>query len=280
MRLETIYTNIQKHAATAVIVPSAKRGIPRRELFLSAPRLQALLEGHNLEPSLERSLVSLMTSEESAVWFNQLNVAGGVGGGNGFNRVAVDLGRFTLRGQKIGVSFKELKSWASKDTPRTAVEQVFSYFSWFSALQQLSVAPYEQELWKLDWIQLYLIAPENYFLWHGGVASVCDILRQAEAELAVLRSTHSELERVSFAAMPIVLSRRIGVRTFISCFDQERLKQLIGAESTAASALDVLRPESLPVLREWLHHALVQAGVVKLTINAVNIYKRGKLCPE
>jgi len=101
VRLDAIYRQIQQELAGVVVVPSSMRGIPRRELTLSAQRLRALLAGRNLEGTLERTLTSLKASDESSVWFNQLNVAGGVGGGNGFNRAAVDLGRFSGRGGKM-----------------------------------------------------------------------------------------------------------------------------------------------------------------------------------
>jgi hypothetical protein len=260
MRLDAIYRQIQREADGAMVVPSSMRGIPRRELALSPERLRALLAGRDLEVTLERTLVSLKARDGSAVWFNQLNVSGGVGGGNGFNRAAVDLGRFSVRNGKISVASKELKSWKSKDTPREAVEELFVYCGWLLALRQRGVSPYKQDVWKVDGIQLHLIAPEKYFLWHGGMTAVCGVLRQAEAELAALRATHPELSGVSLSPAPIVLPGRLHEGSFVRCFDADAVNRLIAAGRSAVSASEVLCPEAIPTLGEWLQDALVQAG--------------------
>jgi hypothetical protein len=261
MRLDETHQQIQEQAASAVIVPSTMRGIPRRRLALSPRRLRALLAGRDLEVSLERTLISLKAADKSMVWFNQFNVAGGVGGGNGFNRAAVDLGRFSVLGGKLRVEPKELKAWTSNDSPREAVEELFAYCCWLLALHRRGVSPYEHEVWKkLDGIRLHLIAPEPYFTRHRGVATACSVLRQAEAELAALRSVHPELSGVTLAPVPIVLPGRLGPVAFVRCFDPDAANRLVAAGKSAASALEVLHPEAVPTLGEWFHEALVQAG--------------------
>ncbi len=255
MALDAIYRKIQQEAAGAVVVASSMRGIRRRELALSSQRLRALLTGRNLEVTLERTLAALKSR-----WFNQLNAAGGVGGGNGFNRAAVDLGRFYVGAGLRCVALKELKSWTATDTPREAVEEVFAYCAWLLALRRRGVSPYERDAWALDRVQLHVIAPEEYFRSHGGVATACEVLRHAEVELAALRVTRPELSGVAVAPAPIVLARRFGEDDFVRCFDTDAVNCLLRSGRSAASALEVLRPEAIPALGEWLHDALAQAG--------------------
>lgn len=260
MQLATIHQQVQQAGASAVVVRSTRRGIPRRELTLSPRRLRALLAGRDLEVTLERTLVSLKAGDESAVWFNQMNIAGGLGGGNGFNRAAVDLGRFCVWDGKLWVAFKELKSWTAKDTPREAVEELFAYCCWLLALRGRGVSPYNHQAWAIDGIRLHLMAPEKYFVRHGGAAAASSVLRQAEAELAALRTTHPELSGVSLAPAPIVLPGRLGEGAFVRCFDPNAINRLLAAGRAAASAAEVLRPEAIPAIGEWLRDALVQAG--------------------
>jgi hypothetical protein len=260
MRLDAIYQQIQREANGVIVVPSTMRGIPRRELTLSPQRLRALLAGRHLEVTLERTLVSLKAGDESEIWFNQLNIAGGVGGGNAFNRAAVDLGRFSVRDGKLWMAFKELKSWTAKDTPREAVEELFAYCCWLLALRGRGVSPYNDAIWTLDGIQLHLMAPERYFVSHAGVTAACRVLRQAEAELAALRPTHPELSGVSLAPAPIVLPGRLGEEGFVRCFNPDAINRLLTTGMAAASASEVLRLEAIPALGEWLRDALVQAS--------------------
>jgi hypothetical protein len=75
------------------VVSSGGRGQFRREISLSPRRLAALLAERNLEVTLEHTLIALKGDELGVKWFNQLNVAAGVGRGSRLNRAAVDLAR-------------------------------------------------------------------------------------------------------------------------------------------------------------------------------------------
>jgi hypothetical protein len=262
MRLDEMYRHILQEADGADVVPTERRGRRRRELTLSCERLRALQDGERLEETLERTLMSLIAGEALPwEWFNQLNIAAGVGGGTRLNRAAVDLARFSMRGGVSWAGFKELKSWTSNVPLRDAIEQLFRYCGWFLALQRRGIRPYDREGWRFGGIQLHLLAPEIYFRNYGGIPIVRDALRRAEGELAVLRDTHPELRGVSLAQTPIVLPGRLGADEFIRCFDPDAVRRLLAAGRGAASALDVLRPDAVPELRRWLEDALVEAGV-------------------
>jgi hypothetical protein len=262
MRLGNIFRTIQAPVTTGVIVPSTMRGVLRQELRLSPPRLVALLAHRDLEVTLERTLVALANRNEQEAWFNQLNVAGGVGGGNAFNRVAVDLGQVTLADRALRLHFKELKAWNASDPPRAAIEEVFSYGALFSVLRHAGIAPYDEQPWPdVLSTRLHLIAPAEYFVRHGGVGAARQTLLDAEAELAALREVYPELAGVSFGLSPIVLPNRVRADYFVRCFDSSAVDALLQDGAKAASALDVLRPDKVEELTAWLRDGLLTANL-------------------
>jgi len=245
----------------AEIAPSTRRGLLRREIRLSARRLEALLTGRNMEVTLERTIVALRMNAEGESWANQLNVGAGIGGGTALNRVAVDVARLTGAGKQLRLSLNELKAWRSNEPPRAAVEELFAYGPWLALLRPRAVVPYNRQPWpQVDHVDMHLMAPAAYFARHGGVAATSSVLRSAETELEALRSRHAELRAVSFAPGPIVLRAGIGAAEFLNCFNSSAIRALVRTGSAAASPLDVLRTDKASELRAWVHDWLARVG--------------------
>lgn len=262
MSLKSIFQAASSVVGTAAVVSSAGRGLIRRETSLSPQRLAALRSGRNLEVTLERTLIALKTSGAGEVWFNQLNVAGGVGGGSGFNRAAVDLGRICRHQNLLRMQLNELKGWTANDGPAAAVEELFEYAAWLALLRARGQLPYSTGHWpKIVKIELQLIAPAEYFERHGGVLLAQSTLERAESELNELRAEHAALTHISFTPMPIVLPARIGAPQFVRCFDGSGIEERVSHRSTAPSALDVLQPGKADELRKWLDDALSDANL-------------------
>lgn len=261
MRLEAIYESVKSQATVAVIAPSAKRGILRQVVRLTPRRLDALLAERYLELTLERTIVALRITTDSDFWANQFNPAAGIGGGTSLNRVAVDLARLNRADDQVQLSLNELKAWRSNEPPRSAAEELFAYGSWLALLRQRAVEPYDRQPWtEVDGVEMHLIAPADYFARHGGIAAASSVLRSAETELAALRSRHAELRTLSVAPAPIVLGAAIGAGEFVACFDREAMNESSSTGAGAASPVEVLRADSVPVLRAWLRQAWVEAG--------------------
>ena len=69
-----------------------------RKTELSPKLLIAFDRSTDVEEVLQRTLVEVMHDPPNDCWFNEFNVAAGWGGGGcGYNRHAIDLGRAGLR---------------------------------------------------------------------------------------------------------------------------------------------------------------------------------------
>jgi hypothetical protein len=246
------------------LIPSRGRGRRRQELRLRPGRLAVLLRGHKVEEVLQRTIVALMGTRTWEVWFNELNIAGGLGGGVAFNRVAVDLGRVT-RGDpadKRCLDLFELKDWEGADPPAAAANQLLEYGCLFWALVRRRVSPYQNLREKLQAVRLAVMAPAAYYQRFGCVAeAAAGLFARVHEGLEQVKAGCPELAPLSFMPIPVVLPRTFGKGAFLDCFDRQRASELIGRGQTVNSPLEVLRPDRIPLLRSWVEQALRDAGL-------------------
>ena len=253
-------------------------GMPRRALNLSVELLKAMLQGRFVEEVLQRTLVSVMPGiGNNPIWFNEFNVAGGLGDGSDYNRVAVDLGRVTAQGDRSNPSLSldlfELKEWANNnDTPGKAARQVF----WYASLYLSIVLQVRGSLDKLKAVRLAAMAPDAYFMLHGYAPPKClgtrvltslHVLGQLRVRnqffdgfheaLENLKREYRELRRVTFQAPAVVLPPSLDRQAFLDCFNRRRMiRDYIDKGQSAPDPREVLAHGSEQRLRQWLSEAL------------------------
>jgi hypothetical protein len=262
--LTKVSTAAREAVAAGTIVPSDSRGVFRRVLALSAPRLEALRRGQDLEVTTQRTIVALaatgpIDSEDLLGDFtNELQVGAGVyvptirfGVGDSGNR-RVDLARLLWEKQVV-LRLTEMKRSRASDSPRNALEQAFEGYAWIRELRQLGVTPYDLDLWpEVDHIQLEIMGPANWFARHGGVSSAIRMLSAAQGEIAQLTG----LRDVGVRQRPIVLDGCLwNAECLLRNFDSQLLEAAI-RKGGASDALEVLCPARLDGLRSSLYAAL------------------------
>jgi hypothetical protein len=272
MNLKRIFETVSNVARSAVaagtVVPSESRGVFRRKPELSARRLDALRRGHDLEVTTQRMIVALAASgpkDDSDLlggFANELQVGAGVYiptgqfalSDNGNRRI--DLARL-LRRERLVLPLTEMKGSRANDSPRAALEQVFENYCWIRGLRQLSVTPFDSEVWReVNLIQIQIMAPADWFARHGGVPATIRVLSAAKEEI----QDCAELCDVKVCKRPIVLDVHLwSANRLLENFDTHLLEVAI-QRGGARDALEVLRQDKLAELQSSLNAALQQAA--------------------
>jgi hypothetical protein len=292
-RLREIWDRIRNQFDAQIVVASNGRGAIRREPRLSVERMQALLQGRDIEVTLERTIIAVLKDGDTHAWGNQFNVAGGVGGGNAYNRTAVDLVRLGGDLQNLVVlDLIELKEWNSPDEVPAVAEQIYTYFCMFWALALRQVEPYRGWAELLEQVRLWVMAPKSFFeptprrlptttgselLKRLGESKGLPPLQstlppaqdtpggrfaQLHDNLEALKQDRPELAKVAFQQNEIVLGSAFSRNQFLACFDRDRLEGLVRSWAPAGSPPEVVFEGQRDALARWVNEALARAGLI------------------
>jgi hypothetical protein len=166
------------------------------------------------EDILEKTIVNLMDGRNSIHWTNQFNIGSGVCGGT---RIAFDLAWRTKQWNRLCLI--ELKEWKQKEPLNRAIIQVFVYFCILSALAHLGQAL--QDSWCVKWIDLWVMAPKEYFDKYG-FGDVGE--NRARAAISDFARAQSQLSGYT-VELSFVKLTGLTAEEFGSCYDKTKLKE-------------------------------------------------------
>ena len=238
------------------IVASGGRGDFRfpdtkdRKTELSVELLAAFLQGHRIETVLQRTIVEIMHERPHACWFNEFNVAAGcAGGGNAYNRHAVDLGRVSPVDpmlKRYDLDLFELKQWRNDlENPEFAARELFTVFAAYWHLVLRGEDPYVDARNQVNCVRLAVMAPASYFRSHGAAldrlaAPLNRLLLLFHQSLNRLKQLYGELCPVEFHPHAVVLSDELAEEDFRDFFDQERIHEHIREDRPCDCPTNVL----------------------------------------
>lgn len=154
--------HIEKTIRGCKPVRSRKIAQKRHATTFSRKRSKANALGKNREVTLERVIVSAMHGYQDEEWYNQFNVASGIGGPNSDRKTSIDIIRFDPKNK--GWTFIELKDWKAKDSPLRVLYEIILYGILFSQIRRYSVElRLHNEVQEIKNVRLAAMAPHT---WH------------------------------------------------------------------------------------------------------------------
>lgn len=155
--------------------PSEKRGGLRKETELSENRKAAILQGNQLEVSLERAIVA--SADDEDLFFNHLSLVSGIHNSSSLcKQVAVDL----VVKRPGSLLLIELKAWDNKsDSPVDALLEISAYFLVYQKMLEFDSVSHGGKFEKAEKYNLILMAPKEYFQYWGDDEYVLPLVYKA-----------------------------------------------------------------------------------------------------
>ncbi len=238
-----------------------RRGVRRPALEISPARARALLNGRNLEVTLERLACCVLNDNHAGEeWFNQFNP--GAGGCLG-KREAADLIRVLRVDGGITIDIVELKEWRRCKSFFVVIDEILRYGLCLALLtgsepRNERFEPYrDEQRWpEVVSITLHVAAPAQYFMPNPQVCNeyrrALDYLRRSLRGDETLSSLTVNIE---VNTEPIQFSQEISREDFLGALDHEALQSAFEHGRTIQNPLEVLRPDNRDMIGEWIRGA-------------------------
>jgi hypothetical protein len=158
-----IQLNLERAARNDAVRPGG-RGQLRRVTELSLGRIDAnVYDQENWELTVERTIVASQMNRPGCNydWYNQFNVASGIGGSDEGRRTAIDLVRKSLYCANL-YDLIELKVWNSQDEPYDVGWEIVRYCLAFLILGKEREDPNCFDWPPLERAEFFVLAPDTW----------------------------------------------------------------------------------------------------------------------